>query len=241
MTASSTSGQTSEAKLSYRTSGLSLRADYVAEYDPDADRMDLKAWATITNTTGMDFKNANIKLVAGNVNRTSPQPTPCVMRAMVMQMETASSPLSKGAGSEDLVAYHKYSLPAATTFNDRKTKQLALLNGRGMSVERNLIARSQPYFFTKSLRRKTQEIQAEVQLMFTNNAAAELGVPLPAGVVRAYTEDTDDVPQSLGEGGIDHTVVGSEVSVKLGENFDATIMREKTNFARASDNIALTS
>ena len=36
-------------------------------------------------------------------------------------------------------------------------------------------------------------------------------------------------------------MVGSEVSVKLGANFDAPIMREKTNFVRASDNITLTS
>jgi hypothetical protein len=96
-------------------------------------------------------------------------------------------------------------------------------------------------FFTRSLRRQTQGVQAEVQVMFTNNAAAELCVPLPVGIVRVYTGDTDDVPQSLGEGGIEHTVVGSEVSVKLGENFDAPIMREKTNFVRASDNITLTS
>ncbi len=240
MKARGTAKRETEVDLSYLTSGLSWRADYVAQYDPDADQMDLKAWATITNTTGMDFKSANIKLVAGDVNRTAPQPAPRVMRAMEMQMDAARAPMAKGVGAEGLVAYHIYSLPDATTLNDRESKQLALLDGQGIAVERDLVARSQPHFYTSSLRGQTQDNRADVQLTFTNNATAKLGVPLPAGTVRVYTRDASGAPQFLGEGNIDHTAEGSEVSLALGSDFDVPVLREQTNYVRASDNITLT-
>jgi hypothetical protein len=241
MAASGTPGRVANAELSYLTSGLSWRADYVARYDRDAGRIDLKAWATVTNTTGMDFKGANIKLVAGDVNRMAPQPPPRAMRAMEMQRDTASASMAKGGGAEGLVAYHMYSLTAATTLNDRESKQLALLDGPGVAVKRELVARSQPYFFTTSLRGQAQEGRAELQLAFKNNTAAKLGIPLPAGIVRVYTTDSDGTPQFLGEGGIDHTAVGGEVNLKLGTDFDVPVVREQTNFVRASDNITLSS
>lgn len=241
MTANGVPGRATEVELSYLTAGLSWRADYVAQYDPDAGRMDLKAWGTITNTTGMDFKNTNIKLVAGNVNRTTSAPTPRVMRAMEMQMDTASAPMAKGVGSEGLVGYHMYTLPMTTTLNDRESKQLALLDGKGISVKRDLVTRGQPYFFTTSLRGQEQDSQAEIQLVFTNSEAANLGVPLPAGAVRVYTDDETGASQFLGEGQIGHTALGSEVNVKLGSDFDVPVSREQTNFVRASDNITLTS
>ena len=227
-------------ELSYLTCGLSWRTDYVAQYDPDADRMDLKAWATIINTTGMDLKDANVKLVAGAVNRIAPQPTPRVMQAMEMQMDAVSAPMANGVGAESLVAYHMYSLHAATTLNDRESKQLALLEGRGIAVKRDFIARSQPHFFTTSLRGQTQESRADVQLTVTKNTAAKLGVPLPVGTVRIYTMDVDGALQFLGEGNIDHTAEDGEVNVKLGSDFDVPVLREQTNCMRASDNITLT-
>lgn len=241
MTASGTPGRVADVELSYLTSGLSWRADYVAQYDRDAGRIDLKAWATITNTTGMDFKDASIKLVAGDVNRMAPQSAPRVMRAMEMQMDAASASMAKGTRSEGLVAYHMYSLPTTTTLNDRESKQLALLDGPGVAVTRDLVARSQPYFFTTSLRGQAQDSRAELQLTFKNSAASKLGVPLPAGIVRVYTKDSEGAPQFLGEGGINHTAVGGDVNIKLGTDFDVPVVREQTNFVRASDSVTLSS
>ena len=38
--------------------------------------MDLNAWASVTNTTNMDFRDARLKLVAGRVNREMARPLP---------------------------------------------------------------------------------------------------------------------------------------------------------------------
>jgi len=230
--------QETSVDLSYLTSGLSWNADYVAQYDPDAGRMDLKAWATVTNTTGVNFKDANIKLVAGDVNRAPKAPTPHVMRAMEAQM--ASAPMADGVGQEGLVAYHMYTLPGQTTVNNRETKQLALLEGRGVAVKRELSSRSQPYFFTARMREPTTESHADVELTFTNNAAAKLGMPLPAGILRVYSQDSSGAPQFLGESQIGHTPEGQDVNAALGRDFDVTVLREQTNFVQASDTIVIT-
>ena len=241
MTANGEAGRTYDVELSYLTSGLSWKADYVAQYDPEAGRMDLKAWATITNTSGIDFDEAHIKLVAGNVNRVAPLPSPRVMRAMDMQMETASASVSQGVAQESLISYQMYGMPGTSTLNDRESKQLALLDGRGIVVARELVSRGQPYRFTSPLRGQSQDANAEVHLKFANTDTTNLGVPLPAGIVRVYGNDSDGAPQFLGEGNLNHTAVGRDVSVRLGADFDVSVKREQSNFVRLAENVTSTS
>ena len=56
-------------ELSYLTSGLAWRADYVAELNADDDRLDLNGWVTLTNQSGAAYPNAKLQLVAGDLNR----------------------------------------------------------------------------------------------------------------------------------------------------------------------------
>ncbi len=55
------------AKLSYLTTGLSWKADYVALFDEKAGKLDLQGWITLTNQSGTPFVDADTKLVAGKV------------------------------------------------------------------------------------------------------------------------------------------------------------------------------
>ena len=60
-------------ELSYLTSGLSWRADYVAELNANDDQLDLNGWVTLTNQSGAAYPNATLQLVAGDVNRVQAQ------------------------------------------------------------------------------------------------------------------------------------------------------------------------
>ena len=53
--------------LSYLTTGLSWKADYVALFDDAAGKLDLQGWITLTNQSGSGFENADTQLVAGTV------------------------------------------------------------------------------------------------------------------------------------------------------------------------------
>ena len=70
----------------------------------------------------------------------------------------------------------------------------------------------------------------QVRLSFANTAAAGLGVPLPAGIVRVYEGGEDEV--FLGESRVPATPDGERVTLTLGRAFDVTARRTLTDFRR---------
>ena len=58
-----------DCEISYLTSGMGWHADYIVVTSPKDDKMDLNAWVTIDNNSGGVYKDAKLKLVAGDVHR----------------------------------------------------------------------------------------------------------------------------------------------------------------------------
>lgn len=245
MSATGKGAQDVDAELSYLTGGLSWHPDYVAQYDSDSNRMTLLAWATVTNGTSTDFPNAKMKLIAGAVNRTgpmAPMPAAPMMARAAMKAEAADMGQSFGGGVAPTAGLttHVYTIPKLTSLGPFETKQLGLLNSPSVPVRRQVTVRAEQYVFTQAMRGVQPESRANVELILKNDAAAKLGVPLPAGVVRVYGADAEGAPQFLGEDRIDHTPVGGEVTLNLGNDFDIPVLREQLNYVRATDSITLT-
>src|SRR5690606_8819783 len=57
-------GGARDATLSYLTTGLTWKADYVARFDEAGGRLDLTGWITITNSSGATFSDADTRVVA---------------------------------------------------------------------------------------------------------------------------------------------------------------------------------
>lgn len=57
-------------ELAYLTSGLSWKADYVADLQAD-NTLTLNGWITLKNDSGVDYNNATVQLIAGSVNQVS--------------------------------------------------------------------------------------------------------------------------------------------------------------------------
>ncbi len=240
MTVAGSPGQDIDSELSYLTSGLSWHADYVLQYDPDAGRMDLNAWASITNTTGVDFRDAKLKLVAGQVSREMGRPQPIQMKApMAFEARAAAGPMQDGVAEESLVGNHIYTMPRPTTLAANETKQLALLSAQDVVVKRENVVRSQPVVFQQDIRTRPQTTAVGIELSFKNDAAAKLGAPLPAGTMRVYSVDQQGAPQFIGESRVEHGAEGTDVVLQAGRDYDLPVLREQLNFVRASDNIIL--
>jgi hypothetical protein len=58
---------------------------------------------------------------------------------------------------------------------------------------------------------------------FATGSADGLGDQLPAGVLRFYMRDKQGDPQFIGESMIDHTPMGSTLSVSTGDAFDVKV------------------
>ena len=219
-------------ELSYLTGGLSWKADYVADIGTDGRTMDLNGWVTLTNSSGAPFRQAQVQLVAGEVNRVQEAPPPMQAREMVMAAAPAMMPQE-----ESLDEYHLYTLPRSTDILNNQTKQVALLSAPRVPVTRELVIRGQPYIYQSESADGWSKLAVDSTLRFENRGGS-LGLPLPKGVVRVYSKDSRGNAQFVGEDAIDHTPKNETVTLKLGESFDVTARRKQTDFKKRSGSSA---
>ncbi len=254
MTAIGPSGADIPIELAYLTNGLGWKTDYVATYDGDAGRMDITAWATVTNTTGAEFKDAKLRLAAGDVNRVAPpRPMPMMRAGKSMEMAMAAAPAQDSSvTNRSFEGLNIYTIPRPVTLLPGESKQLALMRATNLSAKREYVVRGQPWFYTSSMVGQHQEGRAEIEVIVKNEgrkapakgkqASAEpegLGGPLPAGVVRAYGQDQDGAPAFLGEDRIDHVAEGGEIKLHFGRDLDVPTTRDQVNYVKASEKISL--
>lgn len=217
----------SQLELSYLTTGLQWKADYVAELNSKEDALDLSGWVTLTNTSGTSYPNAKVQLVAGDVNRVQEHahPKTMMMRAEAMAIADAAMPTEQG-----LLEYHLYTLPRNTTIAESQTKQVALLSAQQIPAHKELVLNGAEYYYQGQYREIEKKQKVQVFVQFENREAAKLGIPLPKGVMRVYKKDNDGTAQFVGEDQIDHTAKNESVRLKLGNAFDVNADRVQTDF-----------
>jgi|SRR5580658_283762 hypothetical protein len=207
---------TRPATLSYLTPGLGWRADYVALYSESDGKIDVQGWVTLTNSSGATYENAHTLLVAGSPtqvdggaqpnNYRRPQP-----RAVLQQAGTESG------NRERLGDYYLYPLAEPTTIANLQTKQVSFLDVHGVPAEHGY------EFHNRWLGTSETAQSAKSIYSFSTSAHAGLGDQLPAGILRFYMRDKHGDPQFIGESSIDHTPMGSTLSLATGDAFDVKV------------------
>ena len=215
------------ATLSYLTPGLGWRADYVALYDEAATKIDVQGWVTLTNTSGVSYDKAQTLLVAGapNLLGTGPDGMRGRQRPNLDQAGTENGaaadngdrPAATRGGRERLGDFYLYPLAERTTIANQQTKQVSFLDVRGAAA-------SHGYEFRLAWMQTIEQPQsAQTIYRFSNSAKGGLGDQLPAGVMRFYVRDRTGAPQFIGESQIDHTPMGSQLSLATGDAFDVKV------------------
>jgi len=216
-------------ELSYLTTGLGWKADYVAELNPAEDKLDLSGWVTLTNSSGASYRNAKLQLVAGDVNRVAPQHAPAIRALRKTEMMMADAvPMAE----ESLLEYHLYTLDRPTTLSENQTKQVALLSATNVPARKELVLRGTDYYYQSSYGDLGQKMKVGVFVEFDNKESSKLGMPLPKGILRVYKKDSAGNAQFVGEDAIDHTPKNETVRLKLGEAFDVTADKKQTDFKK---------
>ena len=217
-------------EASYLTGGIAWKADYVVILNAADDRADLTGWVTLDNKSGATYRDAALKLVAGDVNRARDDRTRQAME-MAAKAGTAA-PASHDFASEGFFEYHLYTLDGRTTIKDKQTKQLTLMTAVGVPVRKELaFFGARDYYRTQyGTPMSNQKVSVFVEL--TNGKANNLGVPLPKGKVRVYKADKSGSQQLVGEDWIDHTPKDERVRIKMGEAFDVVGERTQRDWKR---------
>jgi len=224
-------------ELSYLAGGLAWNSDYVALLSEKDDKLDLTGWVTLTNNSGTAFRNAGLKLVAGDVNMV----TDAIRSDMrVMKSMNAAESAAPQFQQSELFEYKLYTLQRKTDLNPNETKQIELVSGRDVGAKKMFIydgvADQWRYWWNNPSYRNQQSFGQEsntkvgTYVTFMNEKKSGLGIPLPKGKVRVYKLDADGKEQFVGEDRIDHTPKDEEVRLYLGNAFDIVGERAQTDF-----------
>ncbi len=211
--------QKSDCEVSYLTDGLGWHAEYVAVVDKDDKNLDLSGWVSIDNRSGATYKEASLKLVAGDVHRVRGDLRAPVPAAMDMYSAKGAPQFEE----ESFFEYHLYTLNRPATVADNEIKQLSLFP-ETKTAARKIYTIEEQYSGRRGIE---GERKAKVSLEFDNTEKNNLGIPLPKGKLRVYKADSRGDLQFIGEDLIDHTPKDEKVRVFLGDAFDITSERKK--------------
>ncbi len=226
-TLNNTGGDTHTIEASYLTQGLNWRSDYVVVVNQNDTKADLNGWVTLTNSSGTAYRNADLKLVAGDVNRVRDEQM--MPKGEVMRMSAAAP--QQQFQEQAFFEYHLYTLQRKTNIKNNETKQISLLSAADFGIKKELVINGQPYYF-QGYNNPGEPIKEKVgvYVSFKNAKENGLGQPLPAGVVRVYKADAGGSQQFVGEDRIDHTPKDEAVRIKLGDAFDVVAERKQTDY-----------
>jgi hypothetical protein len=203
-----------KTEISYLANSLSWICNYVALINKDDNKLDLTGWVTISNNSGTSFKQAGLKLVAGDINIVKEQfdryPRYGGMEMLSMQSEPQFE-------QKELFEYKLYSLKRKADVNDNETKQMELVSGKKVDAKKVFIYDG------------ATKPKIGVYVQFKNEEKAGLGIALPKGKVRVYKKDDDAKEQFIGEDEIDHTPKDEELKLNLGNAFDIVGERIQTD------------
>ncbi len=197
---------TRQVQTAYQTAGLTWRADYNLILAEDDRSADLGAWVTIMNLSGASYPDAQLKLIAGDVQRIQP-PTPMAAPMMMRKSMLADEMAGASFEQKPFFEYHLYTLPRPATIDQNSTQQIALFETkRGVKVEKMLVYYGLPgdarwWVFPRPMMDRNLgqggDKKVDVYIQFHNREADGLGVPLPKGKVRVFKADTPSLASGV--------------------------------------------
>ncbi len=194
-----------DVEVSYLTGNINWHAEYIAQLDEKDEHVRLSGWVSLDNRSGKTYKDAKLKLVAGDIHL-----APERRQVMGFAEDYGRAPMAKAAAGfeeKSFFEYHLYTLGRPTTVGNNETKQVSLFDPADSPAKK-----------TYHYRSGGQDV--EVKISFKNSKEDGLGMPLPAGKVRLTKLDSDGSEEFLGEDRIDHTPKDEEVKLKVGNAFD---------------------
>ena len=218
-----------QIEASYLAGNLSWNSDYVLTVGRDDKAADLDGWVTLVNNSGTAFHNARLQLVAGDLNRIQA----AAAAPMARDMEMAKAMRVEQFAQENFSEYHLYALGRKTSVEDKETKQISLLQGSSIPVEKHFVVNGQNFYYHNQ-QNPGSPIKDNVMVFykFRNDEKSGLGMPMPAGNVRVYQKDSKGNILFVGEDRVDHTPKDEMLNIHIGTAFDVISERKQTDYKR---------
>ncbi len=220
-----------DAEVAYLSRGFTWEASYNLVATEKSDVLDIVGWVTMNNHSGMTFHDAKIKLMAGDVNRVQQHPMyfDSLSRSELLAASKAAAPVVTEKSFDE---FHLYTLGNPATLRDKETKQVEFVRATGVKAERIYVFEGSVHY------RRGVTLPGKVQVYreFKNSMANKLGLALPKGKIRFYSQDGDRQLEFVGENQIDHTPKDETIRVLTGNSFDLAGDRRMTNSTEDGSN-----
>lgn len=222
-----------KVEASYLTNGINWRSDYVVTLNDKDDMADLSVWVTIDNRSGATYRDARLKLVAGDVNRVKDEHE---YKDKMLRVAEATARPAAQFKEEEFFEYHIYTLERPSTIKENQTKQISLVNAGKIPVKKELLYYGARYYYYNQHGDAITNQKVGVFVEIENKKEHNLGIPLPKGTIRVYKHDKEQSLQFVGEDSVDHTPKDEKIRIKLGDAFDVVGSRKQTDWKKiASD------
>jgi len=221
-------------QITYFTSGITWAADYVCIANKDETQMGFEGFVRVTNHSGEDYEDAQVRLVVGNINLV--EKIAQLAQAAGKELEALSklevnafkhsaardafdgplgapqpataAPAEKAIIKEGLSEYFIYSIEGTETIPNGWAKRMRSLEGQTVP-------------FKIQYRYRPQEYGEQLVRMYllTNDKESKLGTtPLPDGTVRLFRENGRDGLSYLTQQQIKYIPIGDKIELNLGPN-----------------------
>lgn len=236
-------------QITYFTSGITWAADYLCIADKDEQHMGLEGFVRVTNHSGEDYENAQVRLVVGNINLVEKiaqlaqvpmnrvdeleMKDKSVFRreAALGMMSRAAAPAANGAAGgsdekqiikEGLSEYFIYTIEGTETIPNGWSKRMRSFEGKTVP-------------FKIQYRYRPQEYGDQLVRLYllTNDKDSKLGTtPLPDGSVRVFRDNGRDGLSYLTQQQIKYVPIGDKIELNLGSDPEVIFELLKPRCAR---------
>jgi hypothetical protein len=230
-------------QVTYFTSGISWKADYVLIANPAESEMSFDGFVQVVNNSGEDYENAQVRLVVGVVNlvekiRDLARPvTPAApqkeisqnekQRVFAAQIDSYDVDALKAVNGrapeiikEGLSEYFIYTIEGEQTVPDGWSRRLSSFKAR--QVPFDVLYRLRPHQYGERPVRF---------FMLKNDAEHKLGAtPLPDGMVRTFRDNGKDGLSFLGQQSTKYIPIKADIELNVGTDNEVV---EKHQFMKA--------
>ena len=217
-----------EIEISYFTSGITWKADYVAIINRQESRAHVESFVTVTNHSGENYPNAQVRLVVGTINLVErveqlargERPSRRLKAKAELRQQVARSAMSipaaaaaeeafvdaKNIAKEGLSEYFIYRVEGTETIPNGWSKRMLSFSGEDVPVK--VAYRYRLHQYGDQLVRL---------YLFKNDKESNLGTtPLPDGVVNIFRDNGRGGMGFLGRKSTSYVPIGDKFELNLG-------------------------
>ncbi len=239
-------------EITYLTSGLSWRAFYMGTLTENEEKMRLQGYVRVTNNSGEDYENAQVRLIVGQVHmideiatlaqRQYPYDRPGQVRREILEENLRSrrenAPVAKSANGN--VEFYAWADLATKEIVKEGLSEYFLYTIEGTQTIENGWSKRMISFDTDeipvvNLYKYEQERYGNSVirfLSFSNDEKHELGeTPIPGGMLKVYRNvDKDGHLSYEGQSDFKYIPVNEEVELNLGAVANLVVEPKVINF-----------